>query len=260
MRQLRPNRAKRRLAAGQHVIAIEGLNHPDAIERLAPLEPQAFWLEGEHWIATPTNIGDLTRACDVSGSTSIVRVGRADKQLIYHALDLGGQGIAVPHVSTAEDAARVVDAAKFAPIGHRGIYVSRQGIDVPDYFQRANDETLVVVFIEDAEALDNLDAILEVDHVRPHRRHGGIPGQHGARRRGGGQVLPVRDSVVDFAGVQRPAGNAGEHRGPSYCGQVNPWDMAPRTRRLNFGPNGEQWDRASDEAWAMMEQWEAEER
>jgi 4-hydroxy-2-oxoheptanedioate aldolase len=165
MRQIRPNRAKQRLAAGQHVIAIEGLNHPDAIERLAPLQPQAFWLEGEHWIASPTNIGDLTRACDVSGSTSIVRVGRAQKQLIYHALDLGGQGIAVPHVSTAEDAARVVDAAKFAPIGHRGIYISRQGIDVPDYFQRANDETLVVVFIEDAEALDNLDAILEVDHI-----------------------------------------------------------------------------------------------
>ena len=165
MRQLRPNRAKQRLANGQHVIAIEGLNHPDAIERLAPLEPQAFWLEGEHWLATPTNIGDLTRACDVSGSTSIVRVGRAEKQLIYHALDVGAQGIAVPHVSTAEDAARVVDAAKFAPIGHRGIYISRQGIAVPDYFQRANDETLVVVFIEDGEALDNLDAILKVDHI-----------------------------------------------------------------------------------------------
>ena len=72
MRQIRANRAKQRLAAGQHVIAIEGLNHPDAIERLAPLQPQAFWLEGEHWIASPTNIGDLTRACDVSGSTSIV--------------------------------------------------------------------------------------------------------------------------------------------------------------------------------------------
>ena len=165
MRQIRPNRAKQRLAAGQHVIAIEGLNHPDAIERLAPLQPQAFWLEGEHWLATPTNIGDLSRACDVSGSTSIARVGRAEKQLIYHALDLGAQGVAVPHVSTAEDAARVVDAAKFAPIGHRGIYISRQGIDVPDYFQKANDETLLVVFIEDAEALDNLDAILEVDHI-----------------------------------------------------------------------------------------------
>ena len=260
MRPIRPNRAKRRLAAGQHVIAIEGLNHPDAIERLAPLQPQAFWLEGEHWSAAPTNIGDLSRACDVSGSTSIVRVGRADKQLVYHALDLGAQGVAVPHVSTAEDAARVVDAAKFAPISHRGIYVSRQGIDVPDYFQKANDETLVVVFIEDAEALDNLDAILEVDHIdvffvgagRPvaspgarrrvhapgghqgggrhhpaHRRprsqggHGGIPGQHGARRRGRGDVLPVRGDGVDSAGVQRPAGNTGGNRGPSRRGRVN---------------------------------------
>lgn len=165
MRQIRTNLAKQRLEAGQHVIAIEGLNHPDAVERVGPIQPQAFWFEGEHGIATPQNIGDLTRACDIWGVTSIVRVGRAEKQVIYRALDLGAQGIAVPHVSTAEDAARVVDAAKFAPIGHRGIFISRQGIGVADYFQRANHETLVIVFIEDAEALNNLDAILKVDHI-----------------------------------------------------------------------------------------------
>ena len=101
----------------------------------------------------------------MTGSTSIARVGRAEKQLIYHALDLGAQGIAVPHVSTPEDAARVVDAAKFAPIGHRGIYISRQGIDVPDYFQKANDETWWSSLSRMPRRWDNLDAILEVDHI-----------------------------------------------------------------------------------------------
>ncbi len=165
MRQIRPNRAKRRLAAGQHVIAIEGLNHPDAVERLGPINPHAFWFEGEHGIVAPQNIGDLSRACDIWGVTSIVRVGRVEAQLIYRTLDLGAQGIAVPHVSNAEDAARVVDAAKFAPLGNRGIFTSRQGIDVPDYFHRANDETLIIVFIEDLAALDNLDDMLKVDHI-----------------------------------------------------------------------------------------------
>ncbi len=165
MRTIRPNLAKRRLAAGQHVIAIEGINHPDAVERLGPIEPHAFWFEGEHGIVTPQNIGDLSRACDMSGATSIVRVGRVEEQLIYRTLDLGAQGIAVPHVSSAEDAARVVDAAKFTPIGNRGIYTSRQGIGVSDYFHRANDETLLIVFIEDLAALDNLDDMLKVDHI-----------------------------------------------------------------------------------------------
>lgn len=165
MRTLRPNIAKQRLAAGQHVIAIEGINHPDAVERLGPIEPYAFWFEGEHGIASPLNIGDLSRACDMWETTSIVRVGRVEEQLIYRTLDLGAQGIAVPHVSSAEDAARVVDAAKFAPIGNRGIDTSRQGIGVADYFHRANDETLLVVFIEDLAALDNLNDMLKVDHI-----------------------------------------------------------------------------------------------
>ena len=42
---------------------------------------------------------------------------------------------------------------------------SRQGIGVENYFKEANDETFVLVFIEDLIALDNLEEILEVDNI-----------------------------------------------------------------------------------------------
>ena len=111
------------------------------------------------------NIGDLTRAADLIEATPLVRVPRPEYQLIYHALDLGAQGISVPHVKTKEDAELVIRASKFAPIGQRGMFTSRQGIGVENYFKEANDETFVLVFIEDLIALDNLDEILEVDNI-----------------------------------------------------------------------------------------------
>ena len=45
------------------------------------------------------------------------------------------------------------------------MYMSRQGYGVPDYFQRANDETLVIVLIEDIIAVNNLAEILTVDDI-----------------------------------------------------------------------------------------------
>ena len=163
--EIRKNRIKQRLKDGKHVIAIENLNNPDLVEQFAPNDPHCFWFEGEHFIANPSNIGDLTRASDLINATSIVRVPRPEYQLIYHALDLGAQGIAVPHVKSKEDAELVVSASKFAPLGKRGMFTSRQGIGIENYFKKANDETFVLVFIEDMEAIENLDSILEVDNI-----------------------------------------------------------------------------------------------
>ena len=163
--ELRKNRIKQRLRDGKHVIAIENLNNPDLVEQFAPNDPHCFWFEGEHFIANPSNIGDLTRASDLINATSIVRVPRPEYQLIYHALDLGAQGIAVPHVKSKEDAELVVRASKFAPLGQRGMFTSRQGIGIENYFKKANDETFVLVFIEDMEAIENLDSILEVNNI-----------------------------------------------------------------------------------------------
>ena len=163
--EIRKNRIKQRLKDGKHVIAIENLNNPDLVEQFAPNDPHCFWFEGEHFIANSSNIGDLTRSADLINATSIVRVPRPEYQLIYHALDLGAQGIAVLHVKSKEDAELVVKASKFSPIGQRGMFTSRQGIGVDDYFHKANDETFVLVFIEDLIAIENLDEILEVENI-----------------------------------------------------------------------------------------------
>jgi 4-hydroxy-2-oxoheptanedioate aldolase len=162
---IRPNRVKQRLAAGQVATILAGTNDGDLIDQLGPLGADGIWLEGEHGGVDYADLGNLTRACDLWGMTSVVRVMDNDYATIYRTLDRGAQGIVVPHVNTRADALAVVEAGKFAPLGKRGMFTSRQGFGVDNYFKSANDQSLLIVLIEDIVAVDNLDEILKIDHL-----------------------------------------------------------------------------------------------
>ena len=162
---IRPNKVKQRLAAGQVATILAGTNEPDLIDQLGTLGADGIWLEGEHGGVDYADLGNLTRACDLWGMTSVVRVMDNDYATIYRTLDRGAQGIVVPHVNNRAEAQAVVDAAKFAPLGKRGMFTSRQGFGVGDYFKTANDQSLLIVLIEDIVAVRALDEILKVDHI-----------------------------------------------------------------------------------------------
>jgi 2-keto-3-deoxy-L-rhamnonate aldolase RhmA len=162
---IRPNRVKQKLAAGQVATILSGTNDPDLIDQLGPIAPDGIWLEGEHGAVDYADLGNLTRACDLWGMTSVVRVMDNDYATIYRTLDRGAQGIVVPHVNTRAEAETVVEAAKFAPVGKRGMFTSRQGFGVGDYLKSANDQSLLIVLIEDIAAIGQLDDILKVDQI-----------------------------------------------------------------------------------------------
>src|ERR687888_1613781 len=154
---IRRNRVKQTLAAGKVATIIGGTNDPDLIDQLGPLGVDGIWLEGEHGGVDYADLGNLTRACDLWGMTSVVRVMDNDYATIYRTLDRGAQGICVPHVNDRAEAEAVVNAAKFAPVGKRGMFTSRQGFGVDDYFKVANDQSLLIVLIEDIVAIHDLD-------------------------------------------------------------------------------------------------------
>src|SRR3989475_5426713 len=162
---IRPNRVKQRLAAGQVATILAGTNDPDMIDQLGPLGADGIWLEGEHGGVDYADLGNLTRACDLWGMTSVVRVMDNDYATIYRTLDRGAQGIVVPHVNSRAEGEAVVVAGKFAPLGKRGMFTSRQGFGVGDYLKTANDQSLLIVLIEDIVAVRNLDEIVKVDHI-----------------------------------------------------------------------------------------------
>ena len=165
MAELRQNRAKHMLQRNEPVIAVS-CTDPDVIDMMGSLGAvDCIWIEMEHGPVTWAQLSDLSRACDLWGMTSLVRVNANEPWLIGRALDRGTQAVLVPHVNTREEAERVVQGAKFTPVGMRGMGGSRQGLGVTDYVRRANDEIMVVILIEDIVAVNNLSDILKVDGI-----------------------------------------------------------------------------------------------
>ena len=162
---MRENRIKRQLQAGQTAIAVSGHHNADMIDFLGQFGFDGVWLEGEHGPVDWDAIGDLSRACDLWGMASVTRVNNNDPGTIMRALDRGTMGIVVPHVNTREAAEQAMKSAKYAPVGYRGMFGGRQSFGVPDYFRHANDQTLIVVLIEEIEAVNDLADILTVDDI-----------------------------------------------------------------------------------------------
>ena len=163
--ELRVNRAKQKLANGEIVTIVSGITHPDDIDAVGPLGFDGIWLEGEHGATDASDLGNLTRACDIWGMTSVARINLNEQGLIYRTLDRGAQAIVVPHVNNASEARNVVEGGKFTPSGKRGMFTSRQGLGVSNYFANANDQSMLIVLIEDIIAWENLDEIIAVDDI-----------------------------------------------------------------------------------------------
>lgn len=77
------------------------------------------------------------------------------------ALDSGAHGVIVPLLRTAEDARKLVEAAKFPPVGRRGFgspfaMGSTGNVSALEYLQTANDSLLTIVQIETKEAVENV--------------------------------------------------------------------------------------------------------
>lgn len=86
--------------------------------------------------------------------------------VIMHALDAGAYGIICPMVSTPDDARAFVEACMYPPFGNRSFGPQRGFLyGGADYALHANEETLKLAMIETREGLENLDAILETEHL-----------------------------------------------------------------------------------------------
>ena len=103
-------------------------------------------------------VADLSRAAEVRRATPMARVTTNEASTILRFLDSGVHGVHVPWVNSAEEAERAVQAVKYGPRGRRGLAGNRGGdwAANAESTAAANEETLVVVQVETAEAVDRI--------------------------------------------------------------------------------------------------------
>lgn len=158
---------RQRLLAGETLIGtMLTLPAPEIAELMAEVGFDWLFLDAEH---SPLNTREMQRMMQGAGPTPcVVRLANDNEAAIKKALDSGAAGIIVPQVNSADQAAQVVERAKYAPAGRRGVGVGRAhryGLGFGDYVGRANEETAVIVQTEHITAVENIQSIIRVSGV-----------------------------------------------------------------------------------------------
>jgi len=143
------------------------LGTPEVAELLTKSGFDWLFVEAEH--APLSNLA-LQRMLQAAGPQMpcLVRLSAGREVPIKQALDAGAAGIIAPMVNSAEEAAKIVSWSKYAPLGTRGVGVSRAhgyGLDFQDYIDSANDNVTVVVQAEHIKAVENIEAITQVPGI-----------------------------------------------------------------------------------------------
>lgn len=125
-------------------------------------------LDSEH---SPTDIRLMMlqlQAGRAGPSTLIVRPQVNDPVLIKQYLDIGAQTLLLPMIQSADEARAAVSAMRYPPAGIRGVATmtraSRFG-RAENYLQRAEEELCLLVQVESKEAVEQIEAIADVDGV-----------------------------------------------------------------------------------------------
>ncbi len=161
------SRIRKKLRSGQPVLNVGVTFHsPLVVEWLGLSDIDTVYLDAEHGSINESQCEEMVRAAFLVDKPALVRVPHNDPHTILRYLDIGTSGIIAPHVANAEQVRQAVDAAKYAPMGHRSFgparfFSRRPGQSVQDYIRQANEETLVIGLFEDIAALEHLDEMTQ---------------------------------------------------------------------------------------------------
>ncbi len=117
----------------------------------------------EHSQISLSQAGDLIRTIDLMGLEALVRLTSNNPNQIKRVMDAGAHGIIVPNIKSAEDVNNAFAAMRYQPLGKRGVGLGRAqhyGAAFEKYFDWQSDDTVLIVQIEDLDAVTNLKEIL----------------------------------------------------------------------------------------------------
>jgi len=155
---------KRKWRAGQPSAGMWlRLTDPTIVDMIGDLGFDWVMFDAEHIAYDLQPLQNLFMALKGTGTLPLLRVYDNDPAYIKRVLDIGAAGVLVPQINSAAEAAAAVAAVKYPPVGIRGTgprRPSRYGRNFTEYINSANDQTIVLIMLEMAGALNELNQIL----------------------------------------------------------------------------------------------------
>ena len=163
---------RERVLAGECVygMMIRQARDPGAPSIFAAAGYDFVFIDMEHGNYSMETVADLIRGAKSAAIATVIRVPHLESFFISRVLDAGAEGIMVPMTSTKEQAEKIVRYSKYAPLGQRGFggqmgHTNYRPVKAVDFMKEANESTLIVAQIETREAIENIDAILDVEGI-----------------------------------------------------------------------------------------------
>ena len=170
---LKPNQTLAKLRRGEpaYGTSIHEFPLPGTVVMLQKAGYDFCHIDCEHSGMDLSQVREMVRAGRNSGIDCLVRVSRAVPHLVARMLDIGVDGVVIPHVDTREDAERVVETAKYQPFGHRGVGYGGLNVgydtdvDLEEFIAHANENLMIVAMIESQEGVENIEEIVSVPGI-----------------------------------------------------------------------------------------------
>lgn len=169
---MRRNPVKRALNKGMVQVGtwLTTLRSPQVIQIFKTAGFDFVYIDMEHSSFSLETVGDLCFAALTAGIVPIVRPPAKSPCWLSRPLDAGAMGLLIPNMKNADEAAAVVRAVKYPPLGERGlnlrgVHTGFARADGQQYIRDTNRETLLIVQIESRIGVQNIDEILAVDGI-----------------------------------------------------------------------------------------------
>jgi len=169
---MQSNRVKKILRDGGLALGtyVGGIADPQIVEIIGHAGFDAAFIDMEHTSFDLRDVQLMVMAAERVGITPIVRTPGFDPAFILRLLDMGVQGIQLPHISDAHAAREAVKAVRYAPLGDRGMAGASRASDfgkipIKEHMEQSNQEITLAVMIEDLPAVEEVDAIASTEGI-----------------------------------------------------------------------------------------------
>lgn len=145
-----------------------GLANPIAAEILAGAGFDWIVIDGEHAPNDITTLLPQLQAMRGGTAEPVFRVPWNDMVIIKRALDVGARSLLIPFVQNADEARKAVAAARYPPLGIRGVSVTPRANDygrIANYHRNAHLDLCILVQLETKDALNEIEAVAAVEGV-----------------------------------------------------------------------------------------------
>ena len=163
---------KQRLQAGEQILGtmVTTFTSPDIARLLQNAGFDYFIVDCEHGAFTTREVANILAEARGIGLPGLVRIPEMRREHALKFMEMGAAGLLLPNTESAEQARMLVDCVKYAPLGHRGVSLSRPHTDFKkvngvEYMKQANENSLLLCQIESRAGVEHIEEILAVEGI-----------------------------------------------------------------------------------------------